>query len=348
MKSLKYILFLLLIAIIGISIYIAVQPNSFQVTRSRTIKAPASVIYDNIIDFKNWEAWSSWIEENPEIKVQLPEKTEGVGSSYQWVDDGEVGTITTISTDKPSSIEQKMQIDEFPPSEISWTFKPNGDGTTDVSRTISGKNLPFMFKAYTIFMGGMEKQIAPHFERELKKIDSVVVNGMKAYTIKVEGVTEHGGGFYLYKTTSSTASNIANMRARQEADIRNFLKDNSIQTNGMSFTIYNEMNDDGSVIMSNAIPVQNKVTVAEDSNILCGYMDRTRALKTTLKGDYSNLGEAWNTAMKYIKDHNLETSDLKPFEIYSNDPEEVPNPANWTTELYIPLKTVEPVENPSL
>lgn len=52
MKSLKYILFLLLILVIGFSIYVAVQPNSFEVTRSRTIKAPAAVIYDNVIDYK--------------------------------------------------------------------------------------------------------------------------------------------------------------------------------------------------------------------------------------------------------------------------------------------------------
>ena len=338
MKSLKYILFLLLIAIIGISMYIAVQPNSFEVTRSRTIKAPAAVIYDNVIDFKNWEAWSSWKEENPDITVSLPEKTEGIGASYSWNDDGQIGTMTTTSVDEPNRIEQNMQIDEYPASKVTWNFKPNGDGTTDVTRTISGDKLPFMFKAYAVFTGGMEKQIAPHFERELEKIDSIVVNSMKEYSVKIDGITEYGGGFYMYKTTSASASNITNMMAKQYAEIMNFMLDHNVQESGMPFTIYNEMNDDGSVIMSNAIPVRDKVVVAEDSNILCGYIEKTRAVKATLKGDYKNLGDGWKAVMKYIKDNNLEQSEQHPFEIYITDPGSTPNPANYITEIYIPIK----------
>lgn len=337
MKSIKYILFLLLIAIIGLSIYIAVQPNSFEVTRSRTIKAPSAVIYDNVIDFKNWEAWSSWKEENPDITITLPEKTEGVGGSYSWNDDGQIGTMTTMKVDEPNRIEQKMQVDEFPASEVTWTFKPNGDGTTDVTRTITGNNLPFMFKAYATFTGGMEKQIAPHFERELEKMDSIVVNGMKAYSVQVDGITEYGGGFYMYKTTSASASNISNMMAKQYADIMNFMQDHNVTEAGMPFTIYNEMNDNGDVIMSNAIPVRDKVIVADDSNVLCGYIEKTRAVKATLKGDYKNLGEGWKAAMKFIKDNNLERTDQHPFEIYLTDPGSTPNPANYITEIYIPI-----------
>ncbi|MEO6346389.1 MAG: GyrI-like domain-containing protein, partial [Aquaticitalea sp.] len=158
-----------------------------------------------------------------------------------------------------------------------------------------------------------------------------------------DGITEHGGGFYMYKTTSSTESNIDNMMAKQNADLLKFMQSNSIEMSGSPFTIYNAMNDDGSVIMSNAIPVQNMIIVAEDSNILCGYMDRTKVLKTTLKGNYTNLDEAWNTAKQYVKDNNLETSEMPVFETYTKDSSTSENPANWVTELYIPLKA-EPVE----
>jgi effector-binding domain-containing protein len=345
MKYLKYILFLLLIAFIGISIYIAVQPNSFEVTRSKTIKAPAGVIYDNIIDFKNWEAWSSWIEENPDIKITLPEKTEGIGGSYSWDEDGQIGTMTTMKVDKPNRIEQKMQIDEFPASEVTWDLKPNGDGTTEVTRTISGDNLPFLFKAYATFMGGMEKQIAPHFEREFEKIDSIVVNGMKAFNIKINGITEYGGGFYMFKTTSASANNISNMMAQQYAEIMNFMQEHNIQSSGMPFTIYNEMDDNGNVIMSNAIPISDKVIVADNSNVLCGYIEKTRVVTATLKGNYTNLGEAWKAIRGYVKDNNLITSEQHPFEIYLNDPGSTPNPANYLTELYIPIKEEVVTEN---
>ena len=50
---------------IGAAIYMAVQPNYFEVERSRTMNVPVSMIYENVIDFKTWESWSSWIEEKP-------------------------------------------------------------------------------------------------------------------------------------------------------------------------------------------------------------------------------------------------------------------------------------------
>ena len=119
MKTLKYILLLLLILIIGFSIYIAVQPNSFNVTRTKTINAPQSVVYNNVIDFKNWEAWSSWIEEKPETVITLAEQTEGVGGSYSWEDEDGVGTMKTIATVPMTSITQEMQFGDFAKSDVN-------------------------------------------------------------------------------------------------------------------------------------------------------------------------------------------------------------------------------------
>lgn len=316
MKFLKYILFLLLIAIIGLSIYIAVQPNSFEVVENRSIKAPASVIFETIRDTSSTDRSSFW-KKNELLQA----------SSYV----------------EPVSIQQSYTSNDIPNSELGWQLKANGNGTTQVTRTLAAKNLSFLYKAKTVFSGGTESDIKEKFEGELKQLEDDVLKSMSVYSIKVDGITEYGGGFYMYKTTSSTASNISNMTAKQNAELLNFMQANSIETTGDPFTIYNTMNDDGSVIMSNALPVQNKIIVADDSNILCGYMDRTRVLKTTLKGDYTNLKEAWTTAKQYAKDTDLEASEMPVFEIFTKDSSTSENPANWVTELYIPLKP-EPVQ----
>ena len=114
MKAFKYISFLLLIAIIGTAIYVAVQPNSFEVTRTRTIKAPVSIIYNNVIDLKNWEAWSSWVESDSNIKITLAEQTKGVNGGYSLEDKDGVGTMTTIEAEENTSIKQDMQFADFP------------------------------------------------------------------------------------------------------------------------------------------------------------------------------------------------------------------------------------------
>lgn len=141
------------------------------------------MIYNNVIDYKNWETWSSWIEADPDMKITLPEQTRGINSSYSWEDKDGIGTMKTIAAIPNESIQQQIQFADFPPSDISWNFKKNENGSTDATWTISGKDLPFGFKAFATFMGGMEKQIAPHYERSLEKLDSVVQQSMKVYTI---------------------------------------------------------------------------------------------------------------------------------------------------------------------
>lgn len=312
MKILKYILFLLLIAIIGVSIYIAVQPNSFEVSANRLIKAPETVIFETLKDTSNIDRSSFW------------KKNESLKSS-------------TFS--EPNIIRQSYTSNNIRHSDLLWQINANGDGTTQVKRALSAKKLSFLYKVKNFFSGEKVSHIQEQLNQDVADLEKDVLKSMAVYSIKADGITEYGGGFYMYKTTSSTASNIANMTAKQNTALLNFMQSNSIEMSGNRLTIYNTMNDDGSVIMSNAIPVQNKVIVAEDSNILCGYMDRTKVLKTTLKGDYSNLEEAWKKAKQYLKDQNLEGSDMPVFEIYTKDSSTSENPANWITELYIPLKT---------
>lgn len=143
----------------------------------------------------------------------------------------------------------------------------------------------------------------------------------------------------MYKTTSATSANISQIIGKQFGEIMSYMAQNNIVSNGMPFTIYNEMNtENGTVIMSNAIPVRDRVVVDRASEIICGYIPKTKVLKTTLKGNYTYLPKAWEATMAHLGKYNLKQSNLKPFEIYTNDPGNFPNPANWITEIYIPIK----------
>lgn len=338
MKTLKYIFFILLIGIIGFSIYIAVQPNSFNVTRTKTIKAPAAVIFNNVIDFKNWEAWSSWVESEPSTVITLSEKTKGVGGSFSWKDKDGEGTMKTLAAYPNDSISQEMQLSNFYPSNVYWKFEKTENGT-NVTWGMKSDNMPFLLKFFAVIGGGIDNMLGSDYERGLEKLDSVVVNSMKAYNVEIKGITQYGGGFYLYKTTNATSNNISQVMGQQYGSISMFMMENNIAFNGMPFTIYHDMNiENGTVIMSNAIPVKEKIVITGTSDILCDYMPKLTALKTVLKGNYTNLPKAWEKAMRFIADNDIEQSNIKPFEIYTTDPGDFPNPADWITEIYIPIK----------
>lgn len=336
MKAFKYILFLVLILIIGLAIFVSVQPNSFKVERSRTINAPSAVIYNNVIDFKNWESWSSWVEAKPETKITLSEQTKGVGGSYAWEDEDGIGTMKTVDTKVNSSIAQKMQFADFPINNVNWQLQPNEDGSTDVTWTIEGKGMPFMFKAYTTAMGGMEELIGPHYERGLEMLDSVLVADMKRYDVSVKGITQHSGGFYLYNTTSCKMDNFKEKMQEMFPKIGGYAIANNIKMAGSPFVIYHKWDEANNAVMfSCAIPTSSRFETT-DPEVLTGQLESFKAVKTVLKGDYENLKEAWDKTMSYIQTNTLEFAQDGPMiESYLTDPMETPNPADWVTEIFI-------------
>lgn len=346
MKVFKYLAFLLLIAIIGTSIYISVQPNTFEVSRTRTIKAPVEVVYNNVIDFKNWEDWSAWVEENPDMKITIPNETKGVGGFYSWEDKDGVGTMKTVETIPNALIVQKMQFTNFPDSQITWIFKPSTNGATHVTWTISSKNLPFRFKAYTVFRGGIEEHIGKLFERSLEKLENATIESMKKYSITVNGVTNHSGGYYLYTTSSCKISELENKIQEMLPKISNYAKKNHITTSGAPFVNYHKWDtENNAVIFSCCIPTTEQVITVEGDGMLTGKFESFKAVKTTLKGDYSHLIEAWETTKKYIPKNGYEFTEEGPMiETYVSDPKNTPNPANLITEIYIAIKVKDTLE----
>lgn len=340
MKTLKYIVFFLLIVFIALAIYIAVQPNHFEVSRTKTIQAPASVVYNNVKDFKNWSAWSSWVEKDPEMKITLPEKTDGVGGSYSWEDKDGVGTMKTIEVVANKSITQEMQFAEFPKSDVAWDFKSNTDGSTDVTWSISGKDLPFGFKAFATLMGGMEKQIGPEYERSLVKLDSIVQVDMKKYSITVDKqTTQHSGGFYIYNTTSCKMDEYEDKMREMFPAIQAYAAKNNITPAGAPFTLYHKWDqENNAAIFSCCIPTSARVITTE-SDVLTGQLKPFKAVKTRLNGSYDNLKETWETAMAEIAKSGLELTENGPMlEAYLNNLMNTPNPADLKTEIFIAVK----------
>lgn len=339
MKFLKYIFFLLLIAVIAVAIYIAVQPNSFEVTRTKTIDAPAGVIYNNVADFKHWEAWSPWVEQDSTMNIMYNEQTTGVGVSYSWTGKDGKGNMKIVNANPPKSIEHQLQFEDYEPSKINWTFTPTNDRKTEVKWQMNSDEVPFMFKAFGLISGGFDNMIGPDFERGLEKLDSIVTKEIKQYNIEVNGVTKHSGGYYLYNTTSCRMEDFDKKMQEMFPKVGQFVAKNNITVSGSAFVIYHKWDEENNTVMfSCAIPTPDRV-VTTSGDILTGQLEPFKAVKTTLKGDYSNLKEAWNKGMKYIEQYNLEFDENGvALESYVTDPMNEPNPAKWITEIYMPIK----------
>lgn len=340
MKILKYVAFLLLITIIGTALYIAVQPNEFSVSTSRIIPAPSAVLFKKINDFKNWPEFSPWMEQEPNANLTYGEKTEGTGAYYVW-EGPELGngSFETVETSENQFIAQEISFKTPLKSDadMRWNFEPAAEGTK-VTWSMQGTQ-DFMSKMYTVFSGSIEDKTIQHFERGLFKLDSVVTADMKKYSIEINGITDHGGGYYLYNTTSSKINDLPGIVSKLIPKISNYAKENNIALAGrpfLSYITWDEKNN--AVIFSTCVPTTDRV-ITTDFDIQTGELPSFKALKTTLKGDYVYLREAWDMAMDHMSKNGLELDEDGPeLEVFITEPAEHPNPADWVTNLYIPLK----------
>ncbi|WP_340199178.1 SRPBCC family protein [Ascidiimonas sp. W6] len=341
MKALKYIIFLILIGIIAIAIYTSLQPSEYDIQRSRVINIPEEIVYNNIIDFKNWASWGPWQEQDPTMTYTYPDKTKGIGGSYSWIGKDGKGSMETLKEVPFSSIEQKITFEDFEPSTVYWNFEPEENGTKVTWGMKGTKN--FMFKLYTLVAGSMDETVGPMYERGLEKLDSILLDDISKYSTTINGVTQHGGGYYIYKSTSTKMSDVARGINNTMPKIIAYAAKNNITAAGAPFIIYHKWDEENNAtVFSVCYPTTDRVITADESSILTGELKPFTALKATLKGNYSNLQETWNQAMEHIKQNGLqENTEGTYIESYSNYLLNHPNPSDWITEIYIPLQPAD-------
>ncbi len=353
MKILKYIFFLLLIFIVIGAIYLATLDGNYDVKRTRLIKVQPEVIFNEINDYKNWKDWGPWYEQDPSIVAVYPEKTIGEGASYAWTSKEGEGSMKTIKVNKPKRIDQeitfKVPIFGDMKSDIYWIFEKVEEGT-NVTWGMKGE-LEFFSRFMT---SGMEEQMGPMEERGLELLDQNIQKDIKIYSIIPNGVIDYSGGYYLYTTTSCKIDEIDEKYPLLLLKIYAFNKNNNVRTLGGPFTLYHKYDEEnGTTMFSVCYPVAEKMITPRGSDILSGFMETGKYFKTTLKGSYDNSEEAWKTAWEdagNLSDYSV-LENGEPFEVYGNNPHEVPNPADLVTEIFIPVKMVTngpqpPVDKP--
>ena len=174
-KMILGILALIVVIAVVLGAVIAMQPEDYKVTRSATYNAPAEKIFEQVNDFRKWDAWSPWAKIDPAMKTTYSGPVSGVGSSYAWIGNSEVGEgKMTISESRPSDF-VKIDLDFIQPfaskNVTEFTIKPDG-GKTNVTWTMKGKN-NLMSKAFGLVMS-MDKMIGGDFEKGLAQMKPIV------------------------------------------------------------------------------------------------------------------------------------------------------------------------------
>jgi uncharacterized protein YndB with AHSA1/START domain len=169
---------LIIVGLLGaFAVVVAMQPDTYKVTRSTTIAAAPETIFPIVNNYRRWDAWSPWAKLDPQMTVSFsgPE-AGGVGATYSWKGNSDVGAgkMTTLEADPNRAL--RIQLDFIEPfadtSNTIFTFTPSADAkSTTVTWDMAG-NANFISKAMCLFVS-MDSMLGPDFEKGLASLKAL-------------------------------------------------------------------------------------------------------------------------------------------------------------------------------
>ena len=172
MKLLKIVLIFFLV--IGAIFLVGAQllPNTYSVSRSTFIEAEDSVVYRNVVDFKNFVKWDPWSRMEPAAWIDIQGEPGTAGHLYRW-SGKELGKgYMKIQELKPYEGADFQLVFEKPfrsEAQNHLTFKRVNDGTS-VTWNMQGQSDAavdkWMYQA-------MDKLIGKDFENGLKNLKAL-------------------------------------------------------------------------------------------------------------------------------------------------------------------------------
>ncbi|MEO8134256.1 MAG: SRPBCC family protein [Betaproteobacteria bacterium] len=152
-------------------IFAATRPNSFRIERAIEIKAPADKIFVLINDLHRWTAWSPWEKVDPALKRAYGGLPSGVGASYAWEGNREVGAGRMEITESVPSSKILIKLDFLKPfaaHNIAEFGLAGAGDSTRVTWAMYGPS-PFMAKVMGLVFN-MDKMLGGQFDEGLSNL----------------------------------------------------------------------------------------------------------------------------------------------------------------------------------
>jgi uncharacterized protein YndB with AHSA1/START domain len=148
--------------------------KTYAVQRSTSVQAPPGRLFEQVVDFHRWPAWSPWEDLDPGMRRTYGGPERGVGSTYAWSGNRTAGQgrMEITAADDPTRV--VVALDFLKPFESSsvttFTFAPDGDETR-VTWTMAGPRT-LALKVMGIFTS-MDKLVGKDFEKGLARLKGV-------------------------------------------------------------------------------------------------------------------------------------------------------------------------------
>jgi Polyketide cyclase / dehydrase and lipid transport len=173
MKILKFLLYTVLA--IGVFIIAAgfFATKDYHIERSWEVKAPKSIIHDQLVNFNNFHKWSPWSDLDPKMTFSVSQPDGKVGTVYAWQGNDKVGngsmTTTAIAENR---IDMAVKFKTPWETNMPAFYKIEELGQNFKVSWASDMHIPFPFNAFAMFTD-VDKAIGNDYEKGLVRLKKV-------------------------------------------------------------------------------------------------------------------------------------------------------------------------------
>lgn len=171
---LKIISIVVAVLIVGILFLASTGPNTFSVSRSVSIRAPAESIFPLINDLRSFATWSPYEKKDPTMTRVFTGPEAGPGAMYDFAGNSQVGSgrVTITAATPPAQV--TMTLDMLTPMKthnvIEFTLTREGNSTV-VTWAMRGSR-SFIAKLLNVFID-TDQLVGSDFEAGLASLKAV-------------------------------------------------------------------------------------------------------------------------------------------------------------------------------
>lgn len=203
----KKILVGVLTLLVVLVIIVAMQPATYRVERSAELQTPPASAFMLVSDFRNFDMWSPWNELDPNMKKTYSDPSYGVGASYAWDGNDQVGRgkMTVTKFVSSSTYETRLEFMAPTASTARSGFDIVGAGAgSKVTWWVEGEK-NFMAKAFGLVMN-MDKMIGDTYVKGLANLAGMAPGFMAQPGTEVDAPPASAADAAAAKIAEATAA----------------------------------------------------------------------------------------------------------------------------------------------
>lgn len=311
-----------------------VLPSKLDVTQSISIQAPASYVFEEVNDLKNWKKWSYWETQDTTIKTTYSEPSAGVGAKSSWTSADGPGSMVITESQPDASVKFDLRFVEEGDAAKGWyTFEEKNNETTVTVGFLMDCGMNPVLRWIALLM--IKPEIEKSFNYQLPKLKEIAEAKPK-FTVSISEV-EIPPFYYVGISTTMSPQDQAAITAQMDksfGELMTMLAKAKVEMQGHPFCLYPSFSET-SMEMICALPVP------QDAKVPARYaikgIEQTMAVKAIHMGDYAKMMDTHMQMDQYLQFKQLEMNGA-PWESYLTDPFKVKDTTQWVTEIYYPVK----------